>query len=197
MQIGRFRIGMRTGKTALAVLVCILLFQIAGRGTPLIAALSAVFSLRQDLNTSVSFGRSRVLGNSIGGGFAMIYFYIQEFFNNSFYVELVVLPLMVALVIIISDGIGNNTGIVSAIATMLMISFSIPAGESSWYAFNRVLDTFIGTTVAISLNAITPKTVEQEREIKEDLIELKKKEADLAKMLYQVRRQIKDQSKND
>ncbi|WP_159721810.1 FUSC family protein [Enterococcus sp. CSURQ0835] len=198
MQIGRFRIGMRTGKTALSVLICILLFHIADRGTPLIAALSAVFSLRQDLNTSVSFGRSRVLGNSIGGGFAMLYFYVQSVFHNSFYVELLLLPVMVALVIIISDGIGNNTGIVSAIATMLMISFSIPAGESSWYALNRVLDTFIGTIVAISLNgAITPKTDEKEREIKEDLIELKKKEADLAKMLYQVRRQIKDQSTDD
>lgn len=74
MYFGRFRIGMRTMKTALSVMICILLFRFLDRGQPLIAALSAVFSLRQDLTTTVSFGRSRVLGNTIGGIMAIIFF---------------------------------------------------------------------------------------------------------------------------
>ncbi|EOH88584.1 FUSC family protein [Enterococcus pallens] len=197
MHFGRFRLGMRTFKTALAVMICILLFHVLDRGSPLIAALAAVFSLRQDLNTSFSFGRSRILGNSIGGLLALIYFYIQAFFENDFYVELTVLPLLVILVIVISDGIGNNSGIVSAIATMLLISLSIPQGESTIYALNRVLDTFIGTVIAISLNGVvTPPKVEKEQQIKEDLAELKKKEAGLSEMLEKVRKQIEDQSKD-
>ncbi|MEO1770336.1 MULTISPECIES: FUSC family protein [Enterococcus] len=197
MHLGRFRLGMRTFKTALAVMICILLFHVLDRGSPLIAALAAVFSLRQDLNTSFSFGRSRILGNSIGGLLALIYFYIQAFFENDFYVELTVLPLLVILVIVISDGIGNNSGIVSAIATMLLISLSIPQGESTIYALNRVLDTFIGTVIAISLNGIvTPPKIEKEQQIKEDLIELRKKEAGLSEMLEKVRQQIEDQSKD-
>ncbi|MEG1504388.1 MAG: aromatic acid exporter family protein [Enterococcus sp.] len=195
MQIGRFRLGMRTIKTALAVMLCILLFHIIDRGSPLIAALAAVFSLRQDLTTSISFGRSRVLGNSLGGLLAMIYYYIQAFFHNEFYVELFLLPLFVILVIVFSDGINNNSGIISAIATMLLIAFSIPQGESALFALNRVLDTFIGTIIAISLNGvISPQTDEKEKEIKEDLVELKKKEVELNKSLYTVRKQIKDQS---
>lgn len=67
MHLGRFRIGMRTLKTAIAVMICILLFHFTDRGEPLIAALAAVFSLRQDLTTTVSFGKSRILGNSLGG----------------------------------------------------------------------------------------------------------------------------------
>lgn len=197
MHLGRFRLGMRTFKTALAVMICILLFHVLDRGSPLIAALAAVFSLRQDLNTSFSFGLSRILGNSIGGLLALIYFYIQAFFENDFYVELTVLPLLVILVIVISDGIGNNSGIVSAIATMLLISLSIPQGESTIYALNRVLDTFIGTVIAISLNGIvTPPKIEKEQQIKEDLIELRKKEAGLSEMLEKVRQQIEDQSKD-
>ena len=43
-------------KTAIAVMLCILLFRFLNRGQPLIAALSAVFSLRQDLTTTLSFG---------------------------------------------------------------------------------------------------------------------------------------------
>ncbi|WP_313630134.1 aromatic acid exporter family protein [Enterococcus devriesei] len=195
MQIGRFRLGMRTIKTALAVMLCILLFYLTDRGSPLIAALAAVFSLRQDLTTSISFGRSRVLGNSLGGLFAMIFYYIQSLFKNDFYVELFLLPFFVILVIVLSDGINNNSGIISAIATMLLIALSIPQGESILYALNRVLDTFIGTIIAISLNGvISPQTDEKEKQIKEDLVELRKKEADLNKMLYDVKKQIKDQS---
>lgn len=195
MQIGRFRLGMRTIKTALAVMLCILLFYLTDRGSPLIAALAAVFSLRQDLTTSISFGRSRVLGNSLGGLFAMIFYYIQSFFKNDFYVELFLLPFFVILVIVLSDGINNNSGIISAIATMLLIAFSIPQGESILYALNRVLDTFIGTIIAISLNGvISPQTDEKEKQIKEDLVELRKKEADLNKMLYDVKKQITDQT---
>lgn len=151
MQIGRFRLGMRTMKTALAVMLCILLFHVTDRGSPLIAALAAVFSLRQDLTTSISFGRSRVLGNSLGGLLALIFYYVQAFFNNDFFVELFVLPLFVVLVIVVSDGLNNNSGIISAIATMLLIALSIPQGESFLYALNRVLDTFIGTIIGISL----------------------------------------------
>ncbi|MDK7979886.1 aromatic acid exporter family protein, partial [Enterococcus faecalis] len=53
MIVGRFRLGMRTLKTAIAVMLCILLFQFSHRGSPMIACLAAVFSLRQDLNTSL------------------------------------------------------------------------------------------------------------------------------------------------
>lgn len=84
MQIGRFRLGMRTIKTALAVMLCILLFHVTDRGSPLIAALAAVFSLRHDLTTSISFGRSRVLGNSLGGLLALIFYYIQAFLKMIF-----------------------------------------------------------------------------------------------------------------
>ena len=43
MKLGRFRLGMRTIKTAIAVMLCILLFHFLDRGQPLIAALSALF----------------------------------------------------------------------------------------------------------------------------------------------------------
>ncbi|GCF95430.1 FUSC family protein [Enterococcus florum] len=195
MHFGRFRLGMRTFKTALAVMICLLLFHLLDRGSPLIAALAAVFSLRQDLNTSLSFGRSRILGNSIGGFFALAYIYIRDYVYHSFSMELIVLPLMVILVIVISDGIDNNSGIISAIATMLLISLSIPQGESAIYALNRVLDTFIGTLIAIILNGvIRPPEIEKEKAIEEDLDELRKKEAELSKMLTEVQQQIKDQS---
>lgn len=195
MEFGRFRLGMRTIKSALAVFLCILFFHVTNRGLPMIAALSAVFSLRQDLTTTVSFGRSRIIGNTIGGFLAILYFLVKHFFHNDFLVELFLLPLLVIIVIVVSDGINNNSGIISAIATLLLIALSIPQGESYLYAIQRVLDTFIGTFIAIGINFfLRPPELEKKEELAEDLVELQKKEALLRKNLAEVEEQIKKQN---
>lgn len=192
MEFGRFRLGMRTIKSALAVFLCILFFHVTDRGLPMIAALSAVFSLRQDLTTTVSFGRSRIIGNSIGGFLGIIYFLVKNYFHNDFLVELFLLPVLVVIVIVVSDGINNNSGIISAIATLLLIALSVPQGESSLYAIQRVLDTFIGTFIAIGINFfLRPPETEKKEDLVEDLVELQKKEALLRENLAEVEEQIK------
>ncbi|MEB5856411.1 aromatic acid exporter family protein [Enterococcus gallinarum] len=194
MQFGRFRLGMRTIKTAIAVMLCILLFRFLNRGQPLIAALSAVFSLRQDLTTTLSFGKSRVLGNSIGGATAIIYFFMKQYFHNDFLIESLVLPALVAFIIVLSDGINNNSGIISGIATMLLITLSVPQGESFIFALDRVLDTFIGTLIAIFINfVLRPPEKEKQAEIKEDLVVLKERETELKTMLEDVQEEISKQ----
>lgn len=194
MQFGRFRLGMRTIKTAIAVMLCILLFRFLNRGQPLIAALSAVFSLRQDLTTTLSFGKSRVLGNSIGGATAIIYIFMKQYFHNDFLIELLVLPALVAFIIVLSDGINNNSGIISGIATMLLITLSVPQGESFIFALDRVLDTFIGTLIAIFINfVLRPPEKEKQAEIKEDLVVLKERETELKTMLEDVQEEISKQ----
>lgn len=194
MQFGRFRLGMRTIKTAIAVMLCILLFRFLNRGQPLIAALSAVFSLRQDLTTTLSFGKSRVLGNSIGGATAIIYFFMKQYFHNDFLIELLVLPALVAFIIVLSDGINNNSGIISGIATMLLITLSVPQGESFIFALDRVLDTFIGTLIAIFINfVLRPPEKEKQAEIKEDLVVLKERETELKTMMEDVQEEISKQ----
>lgn len=75
MKLGMFRLGMRTFKTGLSVMVIIALFAFLHRGNPMIASLAAVFSLRQDFETTLEFSKSRVIGNAIGGIFAITYFF--------------------------------------------------------------------------------------------------------------------------
>lgn len=196
MKIGKFRIGLRTIKSSLAVMICILIFHFIEGGKPMIAALAAVFSLRQDLTTSLSFGKSRILGNSLGGALAIFYFYIKAFFPDSFVFELVVLPILVAFSIIFSDGINNNSGIVASIATLLLITLGVPEGESIAYALSRVAETFIGTIIAIVLNFYAkPKPKEKESQIEEDLSELRKKETALKEQLEDVQKQIESSSR--
>lgn len=65
MHWGKYHLGLRTVKTSLAVMCCILIFQLTDRGTPIVATLAAVFALREDLSTSIDFGKSCILGNTI------------------------------------------------------------------------------------------------------------------------------------
>ena len=197
MIIGPFRLGMRTLKTALAVLICILLFRVLDRGTPMIAAIAAVFSLRQDLTTSVSFGKSRIIGNSLGGFLALIFILVQGFFSHSFIVEAIFLPFLVIVAIVLSDASNNNPGIITAIATLLLIALSIPQGESIYYVFDRVIDTFIGTFIGIGLNFfIRPKPIETKHAIDEDLAELAKKEKELEELRKKIQEKITTQQQD-
>jgi uncharacterized membrane protein YgaE (UPF0421/DUF939 family) len=196
VHIGRFRLGMRTFKSSLSVLICILIFEFFNRGEPWIASLAAVFSLRQDLTTTFNFGKSRVLGNTIGGIAGILYLLLQQRFTEHFLVEIIALPVLVALVIVVSDGINNNAGIISAIATILLITLSVAPGDSVNVAIDRIFDTFIGTSVAIGLNFILrPPEPEAEEEIKEDLVVLKNKEAELQKQLQEIQEKIENKKK--
>ncbi|BAL61860.1 FUSC family protein [Melissococcus plutonius] len=195
MSIGPFRLGMRTLKSALSVMLCVLLFHFLDRGSPMIASLSAVFSLRQDLTTTLSFSRFRIIGNTIGGTLALIFVILtKNYFTNTFLSELLLLPLLIILIIVISDSINNNSGIIAAVSTFLIISLSIPQADSIHYTIERIFDTFIGTFIAIGLNFILkPKPIEKEKEIEEDIKKLTEKEKELQQLRMSVKKRMEEE----
>ncbi|MDY3024764.1 FUSC family protein [Streptococcus pluranimalium] len=148
----KFKLGMRTLKSGLAVFFVILLFGLVGRDGIQIAALSAVFSLREDFGQSVHFGSSRVLSNSIGGLYALLYFILSDFFAHHFLVTLIFIPIFTMLTIMTNVSFNNTSGVISGVATMLIIALSVPAGDSILYALARVGETFVGVFVAIVVN---------------------------------------------
>lgn len=153
MTIGPFKLGFRTLKTALAVMTCILLFHLFDRpSSPMIACLASVFSMREDMPSTVSFGMHRILSNLLGGALALVYFYVYLFFNHAFWVELLVLPLLVTIIIMLSDKLNLNAGIIGACATLFIIVLTVPETESFLYALARIMDTIIGTVVALLIN---------------------------------------------
>ncbi|AIG65030.1 FUSC family protein [Weissella tructae] len=152
MTVGRFRFGMRTLKTGLSVMVIVIFFLVFQRGNPMIACLSAVFSLRQDFESTLTFGVSRVIANIIGGACSIAYLVIWQATNQADWAEIVFIPLLLMIVIIINDGINNKTGIIGASAAFLMIAFTLPPDGDFMYAVARVVDTFIGLAAAIVMN---------------------------------------------
>ena len=104
-----------------------------------IGALTAVFSLRESFDKSVHFGTSRILGNSIGGLYALLFFLLNTLFHEAFWVTLVVVPICTMLTIMTNVAMNNKAGVIGGVAAMLIITLSIPSGETILYVFARVI----------------------------------------------------------
>ncbi|MGT2933767.1 FUSC family protein [Streptococcus catagoni] len=148
----KLKLGMRTFKTGLSVFIVLLLFHLFGLQGFQIGALTAVFSLRENLDKTLSFGVSRILGNSIGGVFAVLFYILQAIFQQQFWVTLVFVPILTMLTIMVNVSFNNQSGIIGAVAALLVITLSIPSGDTFMYVFSRVFETFCGVFIAILVN---------------------------------------------
>ena len=149
----KFRLGMRTFKTGISVFIILLLFHFMGWKGLQIGSLTAVFSLREDFDQSLEFGTSRILGNSIGGFFALIFFLIENYFQGAFWVTLLLVPIGTMLTIMTNVSVNNKAGIIGGVAAFLIITLSIAPGETILYVFARIFETFVGVFVAMMVNS--------------------------------------------
>lgn len=150
----KFKLGMRTFKTGLSVFLVILLFKLFGLEGAQIGALTAVFSLREDVDRSISFGLSRIIGNTIGGVLALIVVFLNVIFNGHFLVALIGVPVATMLCIMLNVAFNNKAGIIGGSSALLIITLLMPADSSSYiYAVARVFETFLGVFVAILVNS--------------------------------------------
>ena len=56
------------------------------------------------------------------------------------------------LTIMTNVAMNNKAGVIGGVAAMLIITLSIPSGETILYVFARVSETFMGVFVAILVN---------------------------------------------
>lgn len=149
----KLKIGMRTAKTGLAVFLVLLLFGGLDWEGAQIAALTAVFSLREDFDKSLSFGTSRILGNTIGGLMALVFYLVGGLFGHHHLVGVILLPILTMLTIVLNVALDNASGVVGAVSALLIISLAAPTGSTFIYVVTRVFQTFIGVFAAILVNS--------------------------------------------
>ena len=149
----KFKLGLRTFKTGVAVFIVLLVFGLFGWKGLQIGALTAVFSLREDFDKSVHFGTSRILGNSIGGFYALLFFLINYLFHEQFWVTLLIVPICTMLTIMTNIAMNDKAGVIGGVYAMIIITLSIPTGETVLYVFARVFETFMGVFVAMMVNS--------------------------------------------
>lgn len=149
----KFSLGMRTFKTGIAVFLVLLVFGLFSWRGLQIGALTAVFSLREDFDKSLHFGSSRILGNSIGGFFALLFFLLNTLFHEQFWVTLIFVPIATMLTIMTNVAMNNKAGVIGGVSALLIITLSVPKGETFLYVFARIFETFVGVFIAILVNS--------------------------------------------
>ena len=149
------KIGLRTTKTALSVSICVLLFRLLDRGSPMLASLSAIFSLRSDHQQTWKFARSRFIGNLFGGIVAISILTTKEYLGLGDWSDVFWAPLAIIILILFCNQF-NKTGVINSTATFLVVYFNIEDQSNAIYAVQRVLDTVIGASIAIGINHALP-----------------------------------------
>lgn len=152
MKLNIHRVGLRNIKTALAVTVCMVIFNFIGRENAFYACIAAVICMKDTVSSSFAMGKNRLIGTILGGVFGIVIIFIMIkipllYDYNSFVTGLGIVA------VIYTCNLFNKPGSVTIACIVLigiMINYSGP--QSYAYAVGRSIDTAIGIIVAILIN---------------------------------------------
>ena len=146
----KIKIGMRTIKTALAVTIAISISYLLNLNSPFFAAIAAIITLQGNIVDSFRMGRDRILGTIIGAVIGLAGSYVA--LGNPIVIGIGIIGL-----IYVSNIINFNKTIAISSVVFVSIMLNPDGGSILLYSLFRVLDTFVGISVAVLVNlAISP-----------------------------------------
>lgn len=158
-QRSRFHVGMRNFKTALAAMLCALLYFPIKRN-PTFACIGAIFGMSGSKENSFQGGGNRLFGTIIGGVIGMLLFSIYiVFYPEGGMHPLMLLLLFIGVIsLIITSQLIHWTGAIQPGGVMLcIILFNTPVETYISYSVNRIFDTAFGVMIAIIINYLMPR----------------------------------------
>jgi len=146
--------GLRNIKTAIAVVVCLVLYRFVNREGAAFALIAAVICMQGSVDKSKQLGFDRIRGTFMGGIFGSIFAY--------FGIPGLPFPLFilctfagVVLFIYICNLTDSKSSIdIGCAVFLIIIADSSNSEQPVLYAFNRTLDTLIGAVIALLVNQL-------------------------------------------
>ena len=142
---------MRNLKTALAIFICLLLYQFLP-GDPAFACIAAVIAMQPTIEDSLLAGVNRIIGTVIGGIFGALFVLLDRRYHSSDLLHLLLVAAVVTLLIMLCNVIGKNGATVMGCVTYLVIVLSTAVGNPWLYALGRTLNNTVGIAVAVGIN---------------------------------------------
>ncbi len=158
-----FHIGLRTFKSSVAVFICILLYFFLFNDSPVLASIAAIFTIRQDMQSSIYYGTGRIIGILLASLVTMLFIFLFPISSGQDYILLAVVPLAMMVFIPLAVRLKLDRGVVVGTATMLIIFFNIPVDNQLTYAVTRLLSTAVGVLVAIVVNRVLPNNYQKKQ----------------------------------
>jgi len=155
-----YHIGMRVVKTAVAVMVCLLIALLAGRRAAIpITAVSAIVTIRSTHGETLSGGFFRILGTVIGGLLGLLAYIIRlylPYYDEGLFVLIIPLLLMLNLylcnVLKMQDSCSVSCVVTVLVATPITLDATV--NDAFIYTLLRLWDTFVGVIVGTIMNIV-------------------------------------------
>ncbi len=129
---------MRTFKQGLPFLLYYLFLEYLAGEAFRSGPLTAVFANR------CPFSGPRVSWATVSEVLCRIVLPLKTLFHGAYWVTLIFVPIATMLTIMTNVAMNNKAGIIGGVSAMLIITLSIPNGETFLYVFARIFETFIG-----------------------------------------------------
>lgn len=161
------KVGMRTIKTAVAVVLSYLVFVpfqlwmpgvyavLAGQGGAFYACIAAVICMQGSVDKTVHQGISRLIGTAIGGCMGLLILTTDTLLSHPWFLALTLGAGTVA-VIWLCNLIGRPAACSIGVVVLCVILFNHAGPERYLYALTRMLVTAIGVLIAIAVNRALP-----------------------------------------
>lgn len=148
--------GMRNIKTAIAIFIDLLIFELLGFENAFYACIASVICMQQTVEETVKAGKSRLIGTSIAAVIGLVVFYIGEYTSYS---KIYLLLIPIGVVVLIQACVMLKCSSSASIGCVVFISILTSHriyGDNSTYPFTRIIETFIGVIVATIVNKFIP-----------------------------------------
>lgn len=155
MKIQRLIPGMRIIKTALSATLCVMLanlihYTIEIDITGFYASIAAVFTLESTMQNTKIKAKSRLLGTIIGGGVALVLYYLNILLTGG-NIQFLIIFIGIIISIQLCNVFNLQTGIMAACVAFLA-SVTISSDEYMFYIVIRTLETMYGVIIALVVN---------------------------------------------
>lgn len=142
--------GLRNLKTALAVLIVLILAKLLDYPAPMYASIAAITTMQDSIAHSISYGKMRIMATMIGGLISIIILYaIRHIPVESNAVLLI--PIGIILTILLCNIIHfkEASGLATVVFVIIMMQYT---GDPYTYALIRTAETIIGIIIAFVIN---------------------------------------------
>ncbi|MBC8589149.1 FUSC family protein [Paratissierella segnis] len=140
----KFKIGMRTIKTGLAVSISMFIATLLNLKSPIFVGIGAIMAMQSSVSESFNAGVNRMLGTIVGACVGLIFSFI---FPQNF----IFLGIGIIIVIHIHYIFDWKKSLTLSAIVFLAIFLNSETARIT-YAINRIIDTFIGVAVAVLIN---------------------------------------------
>ena len=146
------KIGLRNLKTALAVFICMITFQLLGNRNPFYACIAAVICMKDTVESSFTIGKNRLIGTLLGGILGVIAIFIINCMPNLQIIKSFFTTIGVILAIYCCNLINKSGSVTICCIVFIGIMLNHDDAASYNYAIGRSIDTSLGIIIAILIN---------------------------------------------